>query len=224
MGASNSGQRETGQAREGPVGAAVLTPSLPWDLAARSQRERILRAMAQSCAEKSFAGTTIADIVGKASISRATFYKHFANKTECFFAAAEEFLAELGETAGEAGATAGSGTDAVRAGALAVLERLARKPDHASLLLVETPVVAPEVVRRCRSMALDRLEVSLGGREATAEASPEMAFGRANLLIADQLAAGEAAALPKLLPELLYVALLPYVGHDEALDQARRIA
>jgi AcrR family transcriptional regulator len=51
--------------------------------------------MTESCAEKTFAATTIADIVGKASISRATFYKHFTNKRECFDAAADRALAGL---------------------------------------------------------------------------------------------------------------------------------
>ena len=63
MGGRSSGERESGPAQREPAGAAVLTPSLPWDVAVRSQRERILKAIARSCAEKTFAETTIADIV-----------------------------------------------------------------------------------------------------------------------------------------------------------------
>jgi len=35
------------------------------------------------------------------------------------------------------------------------------------------------------------------------------------------VAAGQVEALPSLLPELVYIALLPYVGQDAALEQAQ---
>lgn len=77
----------------------VLMPTVPADIGARLQRQRILDGMAASCAEKTFAKTTIGDIVERAAISRATFYKHFANKEECFEAAVEQFVEELEEAA-----------------------------------------------------------------------------------------------------------------------------
>ena len=80
----------------------VLTPSIPRDIGVRSQRQRILESMATCCSEKTFSTTTIADIVGHASISRATFYKHFVNKRECFDAVADNFLAELQGVTAEA--------------------------------------------------------------------------------------------------------------------------
>ena len=41
------------------------------------------------------------------------------------------------------------------------------------------------------------------------------------MLVADYLAAGEAEQLPELLPEIVYVLLLPFVGHEEALAQVK---
>jgi AcrR family transcriptional regulator len=204
--------------------ASVLTPSIPWDIAARSQRERILQAMAKSCAEKTFAATTIADIVGHASISRATFYKHFNNKTECFYAVADSFLADLQGVAVEARATADDTKEGeIPAVMAAVLELLAKKPEHAKLLLVEAPNVDPEIVRRYRSLVIDALEAELRniGNAGGGSADPEIAFGRAKVLVADQIAAGRIKRLPTLLPELVYIALLPYVGQDAALEQAQ---
>lgn len=204
--------------------ASILTPSIPWDIAARSQRERILQAMTKSCAEKTFATTTIADIVGHASISRATFYKHFNNKTECFHAAADSFLAELQGVAVEARATAdGTKEEVIRAVMAAVLELLAAKPEHAKLLLIEAPNVDPEIVRRYRSLAIDALETELRnmGNGGRGSADPKIAFGRAKVLVAGQIAAGQIKCLPTLLPELVYIALLPYAGQDAALEQAQ---
>jgi AcrR family transcriptional regulator len=49
-------------------------------------RHRLLEGMAQSVAEKGYADTTIADVVRLASVSRRTFYEHFASKPECLIA------------------------------------------------------------------------------------------------------------------------------------------
>lgn len=203
----------------------VLTPSVPQDIGSRSQQQRILEAMAKSCAEKTFATTTIADIVAHASISRATFYKHFANKQECFNAAADGFVEELqGAAAVACARSADSDADAVRDVISAVLERLVAKPDGAKLLLIDAPIVDPEILRRYRHLVIGALEQQLQAGDASRDtrADPEIAFGRAKVLIADYLAAGRVDELPSLLPELLYIALLPYAGQEAALAQARR--
>jgi AcrR family transcriptional regulator len=179
--------------------------------------------MAKSCAEKNFSTTTIADIVGHASISRATFYKHFANKRDCFDAATEDFLAELEGAAVDVYSRDDLHVDAIRGLIGAVLERLAAKPAQANLLLIEAPMVDPEIVRRCRNLVIDGMKAHplAGKRMKPGGADPEIAFGRAKVLIADYLAADRAEELPSLLPELVYIALLPYAGQEMALEQAR---
>ncbi len=49
-------------------------------------RSRLLEGMAHAVALKGYADTTIADIVREASVSRRTFYEHFATKAECLIA------------------------------------------------------------------------------------------------------------------------------------------
>jgi AcrR family transcriptional regulator len=206
---------------EGKFG--VLTPQLPPDIGIRSQRQRIFEAMAVSCAEKTFAAMTIADVVALASISRGTFYKHFDNKRECFSATAEYFLAELQGVTAIAHAQGGTPVEAVRDGLTAVLGVFATKPEYTKLLLVEAPIVDPEIVRRYRGFVIGALEKQLkpAGDVATTMADPVIAFGRAKVLVTDYVAGGEIKDLPTLLPELLYIALLPYAGQKAALAQAR---
>ncbi|HEX3609107.1 MAG TPA: TetR/AcrR family transcriptional regulator [Solirubrobacterales bacterium] len=206
--------------------AGVLTPSIPWDIGARTQRDRILKAMAKSCAKKSFAATTIADIVSHASISRATFYKHFSNKRECFNATVDSFLAELRGSAENALPDGDESVEsAIREVIATLLGRLAAKPDHAKLLLVEAPIVDPKLVQHYRRITLAALEARLRAAEveARAGADPEIAFGRAKVLVADYVAAGKAKELPSLLPELVYIAQLPYLGQELALEQAQLV-
>jgi AcrR family transcriptional regulator len=217
-------EREMNQDLESVAESGVLTPSIPWDIGARTQQQRIFEAMAKSCAEKTFSGTTIADIVGHASISRATFYKHFPNKQACFYATVEAFLEELQRDATDAHSTSdGSHLDSVRKVVTAVVERLDAEPDHAKLLLVEAIVVDPEIVRRYRKLVLRALEPPQRTAMETDRAStdPEIAFGSAMVLVAGHLGSGQTKGLASLLPELIYVALLPYAGQDMALAQAR---
>jgi AcrR family transcriptional regulator len=63
-----------------PAGRHTLKPD---EVSAR-QRERLLRAMGSCVSEQGYLETTIADIVKVARTSRTVFYKHFADKEECF--------------------------------------------------------------------------------------------------------------------------------------------
>jgi AcrR family transcriptional regulator len=57
------------------------------DVVLASQRGRMLGAMADAVARKTYAGTTVADVVAGAGVSRKTFYEHFRDKEECVLAA-----------------------------------------------------------------------------------------------------------------------------------------
>ena len=63
-----------------PAGRHTLAPE---EVSAR-QRERLLRAMGQCVSERGYVETTIADVVRVARTSRTVFYRHFADKEECF--------------------------------------------------------------------------------------------------------------------------------------------
>jgi AcrR family transcriptional regulator len=56
------------------------------DLDSSEHRSRLLEGMAHAVAAKGYAGTTIADIVREAGVSRRTFYEHFDGKAECLVA------------------------------------------------------------------------------------------------------------------------------------------
>jgi AcrR family transcriptional regulator len=63
---------------------------LPREQVLASQRDRMLRAMADAVAEKGFARVTVADVISRAGVSRETFYEHFADKEACFLAALDD--------------------------------------------------------------------------------------------------------------------------------------
>src|SRR2546430_4460155 len=63
-----------------------------------SQRARLLQAATEAVAEQGYVNTTVADILARAGVSRATFYQLFSDKEDCFNAAYRE-SAELVATA-----------------------------------------------------------------------------------------------------------------------------
>jgi AcrR family transcriptional regulator len=75
-----------GRARQLPRGRHHL----PREQVLASQRERMLRAMAEAVAEKGFVRVTVADVISRAGVSRETFYEHFDDKEACFLALLED--------------------------------------------------------------------------------------------------------------------------------------
>jgi len=51
------------------------------------QRSRILFAMAEAVADLGYPSVSVADVVSRAGVSRATFYEMFGDKQDCFLAA-----------------------------------------------------------------------------------------------------------------------------------------
>lgn len=122
---------------------------LPREQVVRSQRERLVRALAAVMAEKGYARTSVADVLRVARVSRETFYEQFASKEACFLGAYETAMAQL--TAAVAGhGAAGGGSplrrfDRVLAG---YLDALASDPAFARVFLIEVYAAGPAALRQ----------------------------------------------------------------------------
>jgi AcrR family transcriptional regulator len=201
---------------------SVLAPTTPVDIGEQSQRRRIVDAMIASCAEKSYAATTISDIVARARISRTTFYKRFADKRDCFDATVQTSVRELAEVVAAAASPADPPAEVVRKGTSALLAGLARKPELGQLLTADAIAVEPQIVGRYRRLVVPALESVWDDQVAKRRhLDPQLAFGRAQVLIFSKVTAGTTDRLTELLPELTYLGVAPFAGHEEALRQAR---
>lgn len=203
----------------------VLDPTIPVDIGEQSQRQRIIDAMIESCAEKTYAATTIADIVKRASISRTTFYKRFPNKRACFNGALDFCLETLQTAAAAAYDPSDPPPQALSKAAAATLDLMAARPALAQLVMGDAVTVEPAIVERYRRLVIPAVEGLWNGtaRAMQSHADPRLAFGRAQVLIFSQIAAGRTQQLPELLPEIVYVGLLPLAGHEEAGRQAQMV-
>ena len=208
--------------RSSETPGSVLYPTTPRDIGHQTQRQRIIDAIIESCAEKTYAATTITDIVGRAKISRTTFYKQFEDKRACFDAAVEHCIERLQEVAASAHSPEDAPADAVRQAASAVLEALAARPGLAQMLTGDAVAVDPMVVEAYRRATIPALEAlwERDGVKLEPHTDPRLAFGQAQVLILNQIATGKADRLPELLPEITYLAVSPYGGHEEAVRQS----
>jgi AcrR family transcriptional regulator len=205
------------------VGTSVLQSASTPGLDARNQRRRIIDAMIDSCAEKTYAGTTITDIVARAHISRTTFYKQFEDKRACFDAAIGSCIEQLQAAAAASHEPGEAPADAVRKATAAVIGALAERPGLAQLLTGDAIAVEPQVTECYRKATIPALEAIWARHNGSAEAhsDPRLAFGKAQVLILNQIAIGQTDRLPDLLPELVYLAVSPFGGHEEALRQSQ---
>ena len=203
----------------------VLRPTTPVDIAGQTQRRRIIEAMVESCAEKTYSATTITDIVSRARISRTTFYKQFDDKRACFDAAVAYCVEELQRVAEAAHVPVDPAADATRKATTAVVEALAARPGLAQMLSGDAIAVDPMVIEIYRRATIPALEALWVGEAGTAEAhtDPRLAFGQAQVLILNQISTGKVDRLPDLLPEIVYLAVSPYGGHEEAVRQSRLV-
>jgi AcrR family transcriptional regulator len=202
---------------------SVLRPTTPLDIARQTQRQRIVDAIIESCAEKTYAGTTITDIVALARISRTTFYKQFEDKRACFDAAIDFCIEELQRVAATAHSSSDPPADACRKATTAVVEALAERPGLAQLLTGDAMAVDPKVIERYRKATVPALENlwRKNGKGVDTHTDPRLAFGQGQVLILNQIATGKTERLLELLPEIVYLAVSPFGGHEEAIEQSR---
>jgi AcrR family transcriptional regulator len=223
-----------GQASPDDLGAVIEQErlpagreDLPEPLIAHSQRERILNSMAASCAKKGYGATTIADVCEHAGVSRATFYELFKDKEDCFHAAMELALAEAMGRIVAVYSPDKPWATMVRDAAATFLELLATRPGFARMALVEAPSSGERAFelyasgKRVLQSLLERGRDDPIEEQAIPSSAGRAAISAAESLIVGQILAGNTARLPELLPDIVYITMVPYLGQEEALRQAR---
>jgi AcrR family transcriptional regulator len=124
--------------------------SLTRDQVVADQRARMMLALAEVVGEKGYGPTSVADVIGRAGVSRQTFYEQFSSKLDCFLAtfdtAGEMLGAELLTLA-----TADDGLsprDRFDQLFTRYLDVLVAWSGYARVLLVESHAAGPEAIRR----------------------------------------------------------------------------
>ncbi len=197
---------------------------LPRELVERSQRERLLAAVVRVTVEKGYESTTVADILGEAGVGRESFYELFDDKLDCMVAAHKILLDDLEEAVRAVYIGDDPWPPRVREGLRVALEWFAADPEASRFLLVETSTVGPTFrsifkreYARFTGMLDDGFDDSTPGPELTEATS--LGVGALLARIYEEILLDRVAELPRLLPDLTYDFLVPFVGEEIAREQ-----
>ncbi|MCU1449613.1 MAG: transcriptional regulator, TetR family [Acidimicrobiales bacterium] len=185
-----------------------------------SQRARLLQAATEAVAEQGYVKTTVADILARAGVSRATFYQLFRDKEDCFLAAYKndaDFVA----------AVMAVQLEQVKAsGDLDPLERLDRvlevyltalrsAPALARVFLVEVYAAGPAAIEQRRASLeqfvdivaeTHRGESGVLGTKASQRFAAQAFVGAVSTLVTNAVGVGETDDLPNLRQPLMRLA------------------
>ncbi len=197
---------------------------LPREFVARTQRDRLIDAMARTVATKGY-GAPLTDVCAAAGVSTRAFYEHFADKEACFMATFERGATLLQASVSTAYEQPDRWPVRIRRGLEVLLHLLAAEPAFANLAIVEMLAAGPRARERSRRLLEDFLRYF-----ADAPAPPDQP--RVPAIAVEAIVAGvfgllftyvstrRTAELPGMLPEITYFVLVPFLGPHAAAASA----
>jgi AcrR family transcriptional regulator len=201
-----------------------------WPMAStETRRQAILEATVRVVGRKGYKATSVADVIAEANTSRTTFYKYFEDKHDCFLAAYDMVVDRVVDEVIAKCEGSEDWLDRVRIGLTTIVEMFALDPELARTAIVEVEAAGAEARQRHWNAVNRFTEFLEDGRAVAGDRElPEnialMAAGAVSGLIFDELLTGRAERLPKLLPDLLFALLVPYIGPGAATEEMRRAA
>lgn len=202
------------------------------ELVAASQRGRILDALAEAVAEHGYASTTIADIVARAGVSRATFYEHFRDKEECFLAAYEVGVETILEHMATAAAQEETWREQLRAAVHTYLEILQAEPAFARTFLVEVFAAGRQAIDRRMAVHESFAQLFAEMLKAASKEAPDVwplpdglltqLVGGVNELALAYVLDNRTVKLPDLEPVIMYTAMRLMSGKQDAITELER--
>jgi AcrR family transcriptional regulator len=190
------------------------------------ERERIREAFVDLCFEQGYETTTVPMLLERAGVDEAAFKRHFESLEDCFF---QVYRAELERYRREAAAARDgidSWRDHVRATAYVLYRFLAADEKIRWLTTVEVRAAS----ERTQLLIGEEIEalfdlIDEGRREPAAPASLTRATAEAvggGIFNQIYAAAGRSGPLPaeeKIVPQLMYATILPYLGPEVAKEE-----
>jgi AcrR family transcriptional regulator len=189
-------------------------------------RRRILDALVVTVAQRGYDRTTLERVLRVAAVPAPVFDEHFEDKQDCFLQAFDELVDRLERTVLERTARPLPWSERIRLGLQTLLRGLAAHPDGARLAMVESLSAGEPAIARLRCALARFVPILEEGLALTPDAehlSPltcEAVVGGIAAIVHRRVLEGHTAELPALLPDLLYFALMPYLGHHRALSAA----
>ncbi len=190
---------------------------IPRPVVTKIQRDRLMRAMARTVAEYGYQETTVRRLLGRAGLSRRTYYELFEDKEDCFLAAYDEAIDHVLGLVVEAYRAGESPEQKIEQGLHAFLQFCADEPDIARMCVVEVLAAGP-AARARRADTMERLSSlmegalnELRGDEQLSKLSARGLIGGVHELIYTPIDRGETEQLPDLAEQIVSSQVAPLV-------------
>jgi AcrR family transcriptional regulator len=200
--------------------------TIPKEGEAAALRARALEAVAECCAERGYAATTIEHIINRARVSRADFDVMFRNKEDAYIAMSNMVLGELLTAATAAYSPDKPLVQVVADAARGILALMSSRPTYAKVAFLDYRTATPRALQLYQSgvrvlvSLLDQVRADSLQEVPLPSSAARGAIGGGEALLRKEVAAGRAEQLPGILPEIVYSCLVPLLGQEEALRQA----
>lgn len=195
---------------------------LPRSAVIHSQRERLIQAVALISASEGYAALTVPHIASAAGVSHKTFYEHFADKDQAFSAACEVAAQRALDAAASAYAAEPDWPRAIHAAIRTLALYLSGDPSFARMTLVEVLAAGPAALaQRDQMLRSFSLLLAPGQRQHLSGSElpqivPEAISGGIMEVLYFEISNDRAADLPRLVGQLTYIALAPFIGTEQA--------
>jgi AcrR family transcriptional regulator len=208
------------------------TSRAPRETYFRTDRERVLEAMLRVGAAKGYEMTSVADVVEAAEVSPEYFEEMFGDKETCFLEAYDAAIEVAVAYAGGAFDAAAGEPWPLRIEAMlrALVELFSAEAEIIRMAMIEVTAAGEEARTRYRG-ALARFTTFLDeGRDYSPQGdelpadTAGFAIGGITSMIFDEVRAGRGPELQRILPDLVFAMLMPYLGPEAAEDEMRRVA
>lgn len=194
------------------------------------RRDNALRAILVELADRGYEDMSVERACAKAGVDHSEWIQEFSGKDECLFAAYDRLTDRVVERASAGCTRAEPWPDRVRAGLEALLGAMAAQPRMALAITRAFPGIRPSAYERYVALLGRFVPFMHEGREYS-EVDEELprevellAVGAAEAIIFSEVEAGRAEMLPKMLPEILFSVLVPFIGPERAANEMRSAA
>lgn len=167
---------------------------------AQAQRERIMIGLVEVVGDRGYAAATVADVLGRAGVSRESFYEHYSSKLDCFVQTFDHAASVLVDdlrtvVAVPAGAPRARKLEVALG---AYLDLLVADPGLARLFLVESMAAGPALIERRAAVQerfVDELVELLGLSTAEERFGARALVAAVGSLVTVPLVAGDVGAV-----------------------------
>lgn len=189
------------------------------------KRERILQGMLTAVGTHGYERTTVQDAIAEAGVYRQAFYDSFSGKEDCYLQALDAGSAWVELAMRDAAAGETTWRDQLRGALTGLLGFLDQQPAVGRALLVEVHAAGPgAVAKRTEAMARASSMMDLA-REESEDGAPaisaEAVVAGILAVLHSRLSSNQTSGYLRLLPELMYLAVLPFFGPDAATAAMR---